>query len=95
MSNKINNEDINNEDINNEDINNKVQIILRQTDYPEDIAREKLKEYNYDYMSVIKSFLGIAEKKALPIKSVNQEIYKQLRYQLNRPIPDFNPDSIS
>ena len=46
-------------------------------------------------MSVIKSFLGIAEKKALPIKSVNQEIYKQLRYQLNRPIPDFNPDSIS
>ena len=82
----------NNKDINIEDINNKVQIILRQTDYPEDKAREKLKEYNYDYILVIKAFLGITEKKALPIKSVNQEIYKQLRQQLNKPIPDFVPD---
>ena len=102
MSNKINNEDSKNEDSknedsknedsNNEDINNKVQIILRQTDYPEDKAREKLKEYNYDHILVIKSFLGITQKKALPIKSINQEIYKQLRHQLNRPIPDFIPD---
>ncbi len=82
----------NNKDINNKDINNKVQIILRQTDYQEDTAREKLKEYNYDHILVIKSFLGITEKKTLSIKSVNQEIYKQLRNQLNRPIPDFVPD---
>ena len=27
-----------------EDIENKVQIVLRQTDYSEDVAREKLKE---------------------------------------------------
>jgi hypothetical protein len=81
MSNKINIEDINNEDI-----NNKVQIILRQTDFSEEIAREKLKEHNFDHILVIKTFLGITEKKAPPIKSINQEIYKQLRYQLNKSI---------
>ena len=73
-----------------EDITNKVQIILRQTDLSEEIAREKLKEANYDHISVIKSFLGIAEKKALPIKSKNQEIYKQLRYKLDSSMREFN-----
>jgi hypothetical protein len=73
-----------------DDINNKVQIILRQTDYSEEIAREKLKEANYDHILVIKSFLGITEKKALPIKSVNQEIYKQLRYKLDSSMREYN-----
>ena len=70
----------------NTDINNKVQIILRQTDYSEDEAREKLKNNNYDHILVIKSFLGITEKKAPQIKSINQEIYKQLRQQLSNSI---------
>jgi len=68
------------------DINNKVQIILRQTDYSEDEAREKLNVNNFDHILVIKSFLGITEKKAPPIKSINQEIYKQLRQQLSSSI---------
>lgn len=70
----------------NTDIDNKVEIILRQTDYSEDEAREKLKNNNYDHILVIKSFLGITEKKAPPIKSINQEIYKQLRQQLSNSI---------
>lgn len=73
-----------------DDITNKVQIILRQTDYSEEIAREKLKEANYDHILVIKSFLGIAEKKTPPIKSVNQEIYKQLRYKLDSSMREYN-----
>jgi hypothetical protein len=73
-----------------EDITNKIQIILRQTDLSEEVAREKLKEANFDHISVIKSFLGIAEKKALPIKSKNQEIYKQLRYKLDSSMREFN-----
>jgi len=73
-----------------EDITNKVQIILRQTDLSEEVAREKLKEANFDHISVIKSFLGITEKKALPIKSKNQEIYKQLRYKLDSSMREFN-----
>ena len=64
-------------------IDEKVQIVMRQTDYTEEIAKEKLKEFNYDHIAVIKSYLGVAEKKAAPVKSVNQEIYKQLRYRLD------------
>jgi len=73
-----------------EDITNKVQIILRQTDLSEEVAREKLKEANFDHICVIKSFLGITEKKAPPIKSKNQEIYKQLRYKLDSSMREFN-----
>ena len=73
-----------------DDITNKVQIILRQTDLSEEVAREKLKEANFDHISVIKSFLGITEKKALPIKSKTQEIYKQLRYKLDSSMREFN-----
>ena len=73
-----------------EDIENKVQIILRQTDYSEDVAREKLKESNFDHILVIKSFMGITEKKIPQIKSVNQEIYKQLRYKLDSSMREYN-----
>jgi lysyl-tRNA synthetase class II len=73
-----------------EDITNKVQIILRQTDLSEEVVREKLKEANFDHILVIKNFLGITEKKALPIKSKNQEIYKQLRYKLDNSMREFN-----
>ena len=64
-------------------IDDKVEIIMRQTDYTEEIANEKLKEFNYDHMAVIRSYFGIPEKKVSPVKSVNQEIYKQLRYKLD------------
>lgn len=64
-------------------IDDNVQIIIRQTDYTEEIAKEKLKEFNYDYLAVIRNYFGINEKKTQPIKSVNQEIYKQLRYKLD------------
>lgn len=67
----------------------KIQIILRQTDYSEEQAKEKLLEYNDDPMKVIRTYLGITEKKALPVKSVNQEIYKQLRYKLDGAMRDY------
>lgn len=73
-----------------DDITNKVQIILRQTDYSEETAREKLKEANYDHILVIKHFFGITEKKAPQIKSINQEIYKQLRYKLDSSMREYN-----
>ena len=64
-------------------IDENIQIIMRQTDYTEEIAKEKLKEFNYDHIAVIKSYLGVTDKKAAPVKSVNQEIYKQLRHRLD------------
>lgn len=70
-------------------IEGKIQIVLRQTDYTYELAREKLKENNYDEISVIKSYLGIVEKKESKIQSVNQEIYKQLRNKLNANMKDY------
>ena len=70
-------------------IDEKIQKIMRQTDYSENVAREKLKEYNFDEIATIKAYLGITEKKALPLKSVNQEIYKQLRSRLNSNMKDY------
>jgi hypothetical protein len=70
-------------------IDEKIQKVMRQTDYSENVAREKLKEYNFDEIATIKDYLGITEKKALPVKSVNQEIYKQLRSRLNSNMKDY------
>ncbi len=48
-------------------IDEKIQKVMRQTDYSENVAREKLKEYNFDEIATIKAYLGITEKKALPV----------------------------
>ena len=67
-----------------DEIEKKIQIILRQTEYKEEEAYKKLQEYNYDEISVIRYYLGISKKKPNePVKSINQEIYKQLRYRLD------------
>lgn len=66
-----------------------VQIICRQTDYTEEVAREKLSEHNNNHINVIKSYLGITEKKAPQIKSVNQEKYRQMRYKLDCDMRDY------
>ena len=64
----------------------KIQMILRQTNYTESEAEEKLIIFKEDPLLVIKDFLGIKDKIAEPIVSVNQEIYKQLRIKLNATI---------
>jgi hypothetical protein len=69
--------------IENDQIEKKIKIILGQTDYTEDIIREKLKTHNYDHLAVIRSYFGIPEKKTQEVKSVNQEIYRQLRHRLD------------
>ncbi len=67
-----------------------VQMILRQTNYTENEARTKLKEFNNDAILVIKSYFGIAEKKApKKVRSVNQEIYKQFRLKLDSSMKEY------
>ena len=73
-----------------QDFLDKVQIILRQTNYSEEEAREKLIKFNLDHILVIKLFLGITEKKAPEIKSINQEMYKQMRYKLDGSMREYN-----
>jgi hypothetical protein len=70
-------------------INEKLQIIMRQTDYTKETAMQKLYELNYDHLQVIRDFLGIAEKKAPVITSINQEIYKQLRNKHNNNMKEY------
>jgi hypothetical protein len=72
-----------------DDIEEKIQKIMRQTDYSEDKSREKLKEFNFNEILAIKEYFGITNKKPNPIKSVNQEIYKQLRNKLDTSMRDY------
>jgi len=66
-----------------------VGLIMRQTDYTDEIAREKLELFQNDPIKVIQDYMGITEKKA-PIKSLNQEIYRQLRTRLDDSIRGYN-----
>ena len=71
-------------------IDGKVQIVMRQTDYTENIAREKLGQFNFDELAVIRDYFGITEKKEPEkIKSINQAIYKQLRGHLDSAMYDY------
>ena len=67
-----------------------IQIILRQTDFDFETAKKKLEECNYDYLKVIKEYVGVTEKNEPPVRSVNQEIYKQLRFKLDVSMRDYN-----
>lgn len=84
--------------ISNEDIEKNIQIILTQTNYDETVAREKLKEFNYDYMKVIRNYMGISEKKQTnKVNSINQEIYRQIRHNLDSGMKNYreqNPINI-
>jgi hypothetical protein len=68
----------------------KINIILRQTDYEESVAREKLIENGGDHVKVIKNYLGIQEKIEKKPTSVNQEIYRQLRIKMNDSMLNYN-----
>ena len=66
------------------DFKEKIQIVLRQTNYTQDIAIEKLALHDNDEIKCIKDYLGITEKKAPPkkISSLNQQIYQEIRHKL-------------
>jgi hypothetical protein len=64
-------------------LNNLKDIVMRQTDYSEEQALEKLKEYNKDVMTIVREFMGVSTKTTKDIKnnntSVNQQIYGEIR----------------
>ena len=76
--------------VSNDAINDLVKKVMAQTDYTEDKAATKLQEFNYDLMRVLKDYMGIPEKTAdTKIKSVNQEIYRQIRYSLDSSMKEY------
>lgn len=68
--------------VSNEELEERILLVMRQTDYTQEVAREKLTAHNYDAIKCIKAYMGIVEKKAPTQVSLNQQIYRQLRNQL-------------
>lgn len=64
------------------DIEKLLITIISQTDYSREFAMEKLKELDYDYMKVIRDYLGTNNINKDNNKSLNQEIYSQIRNHL-------------
>jgi hypothetical protein len=61
-------------------LNNLKELVMRQTDYTEEQALEKLQEHNKNVMAIIREFMG-GGKKIINTenKSVNQQIYGEIR----------------
>lgn len=75
---------------NNDDLEKHIQKVMSQTNYTEEEAREKLKQFNCDYMKVLRAYMGIDEKKEThAVKSVNQEIYRQIRRKLDTSMKEY------
>ena len=56
-----------------------IEMVMRQTILTFDETKEQLEINNNNYMIVIKEALGIKEKKDTEIKSINQQIYTEIR----------------
>ena len=59
--------------------NQVIDFVLRQTNMEREEAIERLNEYDFDSIKVIKEHFGIKQKKQDNIVSVNQQIYKEIR----------------
>jgi hypothetical protein len=72
----------------------KINLIMRHTIYNKEESIQKLKEFNNNEMLTIKSYMEIKEKdtNSNDIKSLNQEIYKQIRLQLSKTDNEYKGD---
>jgi hypothetical protein len=87
LTNNLDKDDISIQDEKN---NENIDIVLRQTNYTKEIAIQKLQIHNNNAINVIKDYMGIkpTEKKT-PIKSLNQEIYRQIRTKLDTSMSEY------
>ena len=60
----------------------KIHMVMNQTNYTFEQAREKLTHFNNDELNTIRDYLGIQPKKTQS-KSLNQQIYTQIRSKLD------------
>lgn len=76
--------------MNESEIQDKIQIIMRQTNYSNEEARIHLQNNNFDIMKTISAFMNPnkREPKIVKHKSVNQEIYSQIRNYLDNGVVD-------
>jgi hypothetical protein len=70
--------------------NENIDIVLRQTNYTKEVAIQKLEEHNNNAINVIKEYMGVKPtEKMAPFKSLNQEIYKQIRLKLDSSMDEY------
>jgi len=60
-----------------------INLVMRQTEYNYETSSEKLKENNNNYELVIKEYMGIKPKEEPKLKSINQQIYSEIRGMMN------------
>ena len=68
--------------VDNDVIDERIEIVKRQTSYSHDEAKAALQKNNYDVMSCIREYLEVPNKKQESKKSLNQQIYTELRGKL-------------
>ena len=72
-----------------------VNMICRQTDYDENIAREKLEKVDYNYEIVLNEFYGISNNKYdinHANNTTNQQIYGEIRTLMDNGARKFRID---
>jgi hypothetical protein len=76
--------------VSNNNLEQDITKIMTQTNYTKEEATNKLILFNYDYIKVIKDYMNIPEKnKESKVKSVNQEIFRQIRIKLDTSMKDY------
>ena len=68
--------------------NEKINIIMRQTNYDYETAEKMFEKFENNHIKVIEDYLGIKPKHQ-PIKSINKEMYKQFRLNLDKSMKDY------
>lgn len=72
----------------------KINLIMRHTIYTKEESIQKLKECDNNEIETIKSYMEIKKKENNDnnIKSINQEIYKQIRLKMNKTDSQYRGD---
>lgn len=61
-----------------------LNLVLTQTNMTEEYAKQQLEENDYNSIKVIKKHFGIKEKEITNNVNVNQQVYKEIRYYMDR-----------
>lgn len=68
-----------------------IQLVMKNTTYDLETTQIKLEEHNGDPILVIKDYMGLLKgEKVNKMKSINQEIYKQIRCQMDSGMRNYN-----
>jgi hypothetical protein len=75
-----------------DEVKEKIKKIMIHTNYTEEEAKEKLNEFDDDYLKVIRNYLNLPEKSTSSTStstSLNQAIFRKLRYKLDESMREY------